>query len=367
MLCKRLRKRLQSVLFLKPTLYVTFENMKKKHNITLKELAKNLNISISTVSRALNDHPDISQSTKEKVKKLANEHNYVPNLFASGFRSHRTHILGVIVPNISHYFTTTVLKGILEEGENLGYRVIISESKNDDKKQSEMLQTMMQFGVDGVLLALSRKTKSVDDILQTVNRIPLVMFDKVSGKIPCTQVVINEEEAAYNAVEHLINTGKRRIAIIKETEGSFNSEKRFEGYLRALKEHNLPIDEKIILSTEDISLTKGRMMANILLSLKKRPDAIFAITDSAAIGAIKALNKFKVSIPDEIAVVGFSNSASSTIISPSLSTVDQPGNKIGRTAVKYLIDEIENPKEDLITKTIEIKTNLIVRDSSFKV
>ncbi|WP_299487382.1 LacI family DNA-binding transcriptional regulator [uncultured Allomuricauda sp.] len=340
--------------------------MKKKRNITLKELARDLSLSISTVSRALNDHPDISSDTKEKVQQLANKHNYVPNLFASGFRSQRTHILGVIVPNISHYFTTTILKGILDEGENLGYRVIISESQNDDKKQSEMLKTMIQFGVDGILLALSRRTKSINDIIQIANRIPLVMFDKVSGKIPCTQVVINEEEAAYNAVEHLINTGKKRIAIIKETEQSYNSKKRFQGYLRALEEHGIPVDEKIILSTEDISMTKGRRMANVLLSLKKRPDAIFAITDSAAIGVIKALNKFKIKIPDEIAVVGFSNSASSTIITPPLSTVDQPGNKIGRTAVKSLIDEIENPKDDLMTKTIELKTNLIVRDSSFR-
>ncbi|MEM0931913.1 MAG: LacI family DNA-binding transcriptional regulator [Bacteroidota bacterium] len=340
--------------------------MKKHQNITLKELANDLGLSISTVSRALNDHPDISAGTKKRVKKLAEKYNYVPNVLASGFRSHRTHILGVIVPNISHFFTTTILKGVLEEAERLGYRVIISESKNDQQKQTEMLTTMIHFGVDGILLALARKTRSVDAILKILARIPLVMFDKVSDKIPCTQVVINEEEAAYHAVEHLINTGKRRIAIIKETERSFNSEKRYEGYLRALREYKIPIDEKIVLSTEDISMTKGKMMANVLLSLKKRPDAIFAITDSAAIGVIKALNKFRVEIPKEIAVVGFSNSVSSTIISPALSTVDQPGNKIGRTAVKYLIDEVEDPKEDLITKTVEIKTHLIVRDSSFK-
>lgn len=340
--------------------------MKKHQNITLKELANDLGLSISTVSRALNDHPDISAGTKKRVKKLAEKYNYVPNVLASGFRSHRSHILGVIVPNISHFFTTTILKGVLEEAERLGYRVIISESKNDQQKQTEMLTTMIHFGVDGILLALARKTRSVDAILKILARIPLVMFDKVSDKIPCTQVVINEEEAAYHAVEHLINTGKRRIAIIKETERSFNSEKRYEGYLRALREYKIPIDEKIVLSTEDISMTKGKMMANVLLSLKKRPDAIFAITDSAAIGVIKALNKFRVEIPKEIAVVGFSNSVSSKIISPALSTVDQPGNKIGRTAVKYLIDEVEDPKEDLITKTVEIKTHLIVRDSSFK-
>ena len=340
--------------------------MNKRKVTTLKELAKKLDISISTVSRALSNHPDISDATKQRVQELAEKLNYAPNLFARGFRTHKSHIVGVIVPNITHYFTSTILKGILEEAEMKGYRVIISESNNIEEKQTEMLRTMSQFGVDGILLALSRKTRSIESVLNILDTIPLVMFDKVSHKIPCTQVVIDEEIAAFNAIEHLINTGKKRIAIIKETENSFNSERRFAGYLRALKEHNINIDEKIILSTEDISLTKGRMMTNILLSLKKRPDAIFAITDTAAIGAIKALHKYKIQIPEEIAVVGFSNSIHSTIIQPSLTTVDQPGRKIGKTAVKYLIKEIENEKNEITTKTITIKTHLIVRDSSFK-
>ncbi|RKR14877.1 LacI family transcriptional regulator [Maribacter vaceletii] len=339
--------------------------MSKQRNITLKDLAKELNLSISTVSRALNQHPDIKPSTVERVTTLAKQRHYSPNLFAKSFRSRKTNILGVIVPNIAHYFTSTILKGILEKAEEKGYRVIISESKNNEVKQTEMLQTMTQFGVDGVLLALARKTTSVTDVLQILNRIPLVMFDKVSDKIPCTQIVIDDKEAAFNAVEHLINIGKKRIAIIKETENSFNSEKRFAGYLKALKEHNLPIDEKIILSTEDISLTNGRRLTNILISMKNPPDAIFAITDNAAIGAIKALNKFKIKIPEQIAVVGFSNSMNSTIIQPALSTVDQPGNKIGKTAVKYLIQEIEKPNEDVSIKTVKIKTSLIIRDSSF--
>ncbi|WP_291867835.1 LacI family DNA-binding transcriptional regulator [Maribacter sp.] len=340
--------------------------MTKKRNITLKELARELDLSISTISRALNDHPDIKPTTIERVKKLAKERHYSPNLFAKGFRSRKTNIIGVIVPNIAHYFTSTILKGILEKAEELGYRVIISESKNNEIKQTEMLQTMTQFGVDGVLLALARKTTSVTDILQILNRVPLVMFDKVSDKIPCTQVIVDDEEAAFNAVEHLINIGKKRIAIIKETENSFNSEKRFTGYLKALKEHDLPIDEKIILSTENISLTNGQRLANILISMKNRPDAIFAITDNAAIGAIKALNRFKIKIPEEIAVVGFSNSMNSTIIQPALTTVDQPGHKIGKTAVKYLIKEIENPNDEITIKTISIKTSLIIRDSSFR-
>jgi LacI family transcriptional regulator len=339
----------------------------KNRIITLKEIAEKLELSISTISRALNDHPDISEATKKRVKNLATELNYIPNIFAKGFRAHKTNIIGVIVPSITHYFTTTLIRGILEEASLQGYRVIISESNNDVNKQTEMLNTMIQFGVDGILMSLSKMTRDIDSILKIMNTLPLILFDKVSNKIPCTQVVINEEEAGYNAVEHLINMGKKRIAIIKESEFSYNSEKRFTGYLRALKEHHLPIDEKLILTVDDISLVQGKRMANVLMSLKQKPDAIFAITDNAAIGVIKTLKKLNVKIPEEISVVGFSNSFNSTIIEPNLTTVDQPGQKIGATAVKYLIDEINHPNDEYINKTIEIRSHLIIRDSTFKV
>jgi len=337
----------------------------KKDITTLKKIAETIGVSISTVSRSLSDHPDISDATKEKVKKLATKLNYVPNLFAKGFRQHRSHIIGVIVPNITHHYTTSIIKGVLEEAASRGYTVIISETNNDVIKQTEMLNTMIQFGVDGILLSLSKLTKEVENVLKTLDTIPLILFDKVSSKIPCTQIIINDEEAAFTAVEHLINIGKKRIAIIKESEFSYVSEKRYAGYLRALKQHNLTVDEKIILSCEDINLNQGVSLTNILLSLKERPDAIFAITDTAAIGAIQTLKKFNIKIPKEIAVVGFSNNINSTIIEPQLTTIDQPGNRIGKTAVQYLIEEINAPNEVLMNKTIEIKTNLIIRDSTF--
>ncbi|WP_142784230.1 LacI family DNA-binding transcriptional regulator [Changchengzhania lutea] len=339
----------------------------KNEVVTLKKLAQMLDLSTSTISRALNDHPDISESTTEKVKKLATDLNYVPNIFAKGFRRHKSNIIGVIVPSITHYFTTTIIRSILEEAALKGYRVIISESNNDINKQSEMLNTMIQFGVDGILMSLSKMTRNVESVLKIANTIPLILFDKVSNKIPCTQVRVNDEEAAFNAIEHLINIGKKRIAIIKESEFSYNSEKRYTGYLRALKEHQIPLDDKIILSCEDINMEQGKILTNILLNLKERPDAIFAITDSAAIGVIKILKKYNVNIPKEIAVVGFSNSSHSTVIEPQLTTVDQPGNRIGKTAVNYLIEEINATGETIMNKTIEIKTNLIIRESSFKI
>jgi len=337
----------------------------KKEVITLKQLAQTLNLSISTVSRALNNHPDISKETREKVQKLASKLNYMPNIFAKGFRKHKTNIIGVIVPNVTHYFTSTILKEILKEAETKGYRVIISESNNDVKKEKEMLLTMLQFGVDGILMSLSKMTKNIEPMLYTLNMKPLVIFDKVSSKIPCTQIVINEEEAAFNAVEHLINIGKTRIAIVKESANSYNSEKRYQGYLRALREHQIEIDEKLILTVDDLSMKHGRYLASQLISMKNRPDAIFCITDTAAIGIIQTLKKFNVKIPEEIAVVGFSNSSHSTIIEPNLTTVDQPGKRIGQIAVQQLVNEIEEPVDLMTSKSIEIKTNLIIRDSTF--
>ena len=335
-----------------------------RKNTTLKDLAKKLELSVSTISRSLKDHPDISVETKERVNKLAQELRYTPNLVAQSFRNQKSNLIGVIVPNISHDFTSRMLKGILDEGESNGFRVIVLESNNSDLKQMDILKTMIKLNVDGILMALCRRTSSIDFIIETINRIPMVLFDKVSDKIPCSQVVIDDEFAAYSAVEHLINLGKKRVAIIKETENSYNSEKRFQGYLRALRENKLPIDEKIILSTEDISFEKGRHMGNYLLSLKDKPDGLFSIADSAAIGAIKSFQQSGLIIPQDIAVVGFSNSQKCKFVTPELSSVDQPGDQIGRVAMQTLTNEIYAKREIPIVKTIEIKTNLKIRESS---
>jgi len=335
-----------------------------KRIITLKELAKKLGFSISTISRALNDHPDISENTKSLVQNLAKSLHYEPNLIAKGFRKSKLNIIGVIVPNVTVYYTSTVLKGIIEQAEKDGYRVIITETKNDIQKQTEILHVLIQFGVDGILMSLSKNSNDIDEIYKIVNTIPLVLFDKVSSRIPCTKIVINEEEASYNAVKHLINIGKKRIAIIKETEFSYVSNKRYNGYLNALKKHNLRIDQSLILSCDDLTLKKGQELTKTLLDNDPLPDAIFTITDNAAVGTIQVLKKHGIVIPDEIAVIGYSNSLVSRVIEPSLTTVDQPGKRMGHTAVSYLLEEIEKKEYEMINRTVEIKTNLIIRKST---
>lgn len=338
--------------------------MSKKNIVTLKKIATDLGLSISTVSRSLNDHPDISSETKERVKSYASKIKYIPNLFAKGFRSHKSNIIGVIIPNIEHSFTATLLRGIIQNAESNGFKVIICESFNDEQKQAELMETMIQFGVDGVLLSLTKKTKNVDDILEMMQHIPLIMFDRISSKVPCTQIVIDDEDASFQAVQHLINIGKTKIAILKESDTSNISERRFQGYLNALRKNNLQINPDYILSSENLSIEEGRRLTRNLLSLQQRPDAIFTIIDEAGIGAIQELKKNKIKIPNDVAVVGFSNSKFSTVIKPNLSTIDQPGNRIGKLAVDYLIEEINTPNT-IIHKTIAIKTNLIIRKSSF--
>lgn len=336
----------------------------KRQSPTLKKIANNLQLSVSTVSRALNDNNTISDSTKEKVKKEAERLNYVPNILAKNFRNKKMNIIGVIVPNITHDFTTTILKGIFIESQELGYRTIVSETNNNPDKERKILEEMIQFGVDGILLSLSRDTTDLSPILSTLQKKPLIMFDKVSDKVPCTQIVIDEVTAAFNAVEYLVKTNKKRIAIIKEVQNSFNSERRYQGYVKALKKYNLPIDESLILEIDGSCINEVRSVTFQLINFKNKPDAIFCITDAIAIGVIKALKEKNIAIPDDVAVVGFSNSGYSTVIEPSLTSVNQPGNQMGRVAMKQIIEEINNNDEFVISKSIQIKTKLIVREST---
>ncbi len=332
----------------------------------LKDIAESLNLSISTVSRVINDKPGISKKTKKRVLEKAKQLNYTTNLMARAFRISKSNIIGVIVPTVSLYFTSIVLKGILSEAEKRSYRVMITESNNDVKKEEEMFNALLQFGVDGILISLSKNSTDTDYLFKASSNIPMVMFDKVSSIIPCTRIVINEEEAAYNAVKHLISIGKRKIAILKESKYSYTSEKRYKGYLKALADNNIELEHDYVKSCLDINLERGKELTKELLNLKNLPDAIFAITDSAAVGAIQIIKKSGLRIPEDIAVVGFSNSSLAEVIEPNLTTIDQPGLQIGRTAVNFLIDKINKSDSEIDNKTVEIKTKLIIRNSTVK-
>ena len=323
-----------------------------------------LSLSISTVSKSLLGHSDISEDTKNRVIEMAKKMNYQPNLFGKGLRTHKTLTIGVIIPNIVLHYSSIVLKGIIEASKDKGYRVIVSQSGHHYQDEKDALITMLNSNVDGILLAISRESQNVEHILDAAQFIPIVLFDKISLKVPLTKVVVDEENGAYAAVEHLLAQGRKNILIIREISETSNSENRFRGYAKALSDNGIPINKNLIGRCDNMTVTEGFALTESIIKRKIEFDGVFGATDNVAIGAIKALKKNGFSIPENVAVIGFSNGSKSTIIEPNLSTIDQHGYELGKLAAEYLIEEIREDLDFSANKTIELKTKLIVRESS---
>src|SRR5215216_3997558 len=291
---------------------------------TLKDIAESLNVSITTVNRALKNHPDISTKLKEQIVFLAGELHYRPNYFASSLRKRRSGIIGVIIPRVIHYFSSTVLSGIIKASSDHGYQAIISESNNELEREKMNLLNMMNSGVDGVLIAVSNNTKDEThlSILEEEN-IPFVFFDKVPDFIDGPKVLTNDRNGAFIATEHLIKQGYSRIAHIKGQEASRNAMPRFNGYKEALEKYGYVFDSQLIRECTSATEEEGYQFALQFMKMKSRPDAIFCVNDETAIGVLAALRKLKISVPEEVGVVGFSNTKSSIYMQPSLSSIEQ--------------------------------------------
>jgi len=297
----------------------------KKDFTTLKKLAELLKLSTSTISRALNNHPDISQATKDRVKNLALNLNYVPNFTAQSLRSSSSKTIGVIIPKLTIDHSSRIINGMIIQSRKMGYHLIISESGHDFKLEGEILTSMINSRVDGILMSMSNSTNNIDHIIEAKNKCPLVLYDKVSEKIACTQIIVDDEIGAYNAVMHLIDQKRKRIIYINGAKNSLSARKRYMGYLRALETSGIEKDENLIENCEDVGIEEGRRITQELINKNIIFDAIFAVTDDVAIGAIQVLKENNIRIPDQVAVVGFSNSKNATIIEPNLSSVDQHG------------------------------------------
>ncbi|MEO0527825.1 MAG: LacI family DNA-binding transcriptional regulator [Bacteroidota bacterium] len=332
--------------------------------IKLTDIAKIHHVSVSTVSKALSGHSDIKLETKRKIIETAKKLNYVPDFYAKGLRLQKTFTIGVIIPDVLLYFNSTVLKGIIHTAKEMGYRVLLSESEHHYKDEKETIQKMMNSNVDGLLISINKESDNIDHILKASEHLPIVLFDKISDKIPLTKIVVDEEKGAFNAVEHLILQGRKRIVHIGGAKNSYSSAQRLEGYLKALKKYNIPIDLNLIYNCEEVTLDEGYKITQILLYNNIGFNALFGVTDNVAIGAIKALKEKKFRIPKDIAVAGFSDSEKAMIIEPNLTSVSQSGLRMGKTAVKYLIEEINNPMDVRTPRTIELKTTLKIRKSS---
>ena len=335
---------------------------------TLKDLALKLNISASTVSKALKNYSDVSQSTRTAVLKLANKMNYVPNSTAVNLRTRQTMTLGVIVPTIVHQFFSNVIAGIIDEAEKHGYCVITVQSNEKLELEKKQLNLLQQKRVDGILLSLSNETYRFNHIKNIVKgRTSIVMFDKISKTVNCSKVVIDDQLAAYNAVDYLIKKGYKRIAHFRGALIPQISIDRFLGYKKALSDNGIAYDDSLVyICDSNADFEDGYKNAKKLLNDHNDVDAVFTITDVVAAGLIKYLNKKNIKIPGDIAVFGFSDWFMSSVITPTLSTVEQPSFEMGRKATEILISEIENQNNNtpFSFQNIVLPTKLIIRKST---
>jgi DNA-binding LacI/PurR family transcriptional regulator len=336
----------------------------KKHQITIVDIALQLNISKSTVSRALTGHPRVSEKTRDAVLKLANELDYQRNMLAINLMSSQSHTIGIIVPEFVTSFFPMVIMGAQEAASQAGYNVLISQSNESYETEVANAKVMLDNRVDGVLVSLTRETRNYDHLKVFQRKgIPIVFFNRVCDDMQVPKVVVDDYEGAFKAVEHLILTGRKRIAHLGGPTSLHVSKKRLEGYKDALRKYNQPIDQELILDY-DLNLDKVKIYIKHLLDLPKPPDALFTINDPTAFEAMIFMKARGLKIPEEIAVVGFSNNYGSTLIEPRLTTVAQPTHQIGQVAAQLLLDQINSDASEWKPIYRVLKTELLVRGSS---
>lgn len=356
--------------FVQHVALIAYLSPMKYNQVTIKDIARELGISPSTVSRALKDHPDISPETKKAVNELAEKLNYQPNIVALSLRQSKTNTIGVVIPEIVHFFFSTVISGIESVAYEAGYNVILTQSNESFEREATDLKALFNSRVDGMLISISRETQNYEHIESILAKeVPIVFFDRMYTNPNTSKVIVDDYVGAHEAVLHLIQQGCKRIAHLESAPGLAIAEDRKRGYLDALTENGLPADESLIMICPTGSLEEGKAAAEKLLKFKPRPDAIFANNDMLAMGAMLAIKQNGLKIPDDVALVGFSNWFFSALMDPPLSSVDQPGFEMGQEAAKLLIRQIEKQGKDdeaISPETRVLKTRLIIRESSLR-
>ncbi|MEZ0181318.1 LacI family DNA-binding transcriptional regulator [Flavobacterium oncorhynchi] len=339
-----------------------------KAKATLKQIAKELGVSVSTVSKALNDSPEISEQTKVKIKEYAKLKNYKPNVIGLNLKNRKTKTIGVIIPNILNSFFAKVFSGIEKVADKKGYNVITCISNESLEKEVHTLEMLSNGTIDGFILSVSEEAQKLQDYNHFSAIIndgtPIVMFDRIADEVECDKVVVDDFDSALNSTQHLINLGCKNIALISSVDNLSVGKLRADGYLKALKDNNIPINEKIILRTD----SEEDMKAKIDAIFENKIDAIFALDENDSVAALRVSLKKGYKVPEDISIIGFADGIlASRRLSPSLTTVSQHGIEIGEVAAKRLIQRLEEPEgETSDYETIVIKTKLKERESTRK-
>ncbi|WGH75963.1 LacI family DNA-binding transcriptional regulator [Tenacibaculum tangerinum] len=335
-----------------------------KPRITIKTIAKELGVSISTVSKALKDSYEISQETKDRIKAYADYYNYRPNNLALQLRNQKTKVIGIILPQIVHHFFSTVIKGVEQEASSRGYSTMVCFSNDEEKKEVETISLLTNGSVDGLLVSMAKETlenqhfqhfkKLIED------EVPLVLFDRTHEAIECDKVIVDDLSAGYKATQHLLDQNCKNIAIITTPKHVTVGLHRERGYEKALVEAGIKIDRKLIIEIDE----KQDIYLQILALFNQKIDAVFAVNEIYAAIAIRVAKEKKMKIPDDISIVGFTDGLISEYSSPSITTVAQHGFTMGKQAAEMLIDRIENDKQEKQIQTKVISSNLKIRESS---
>ena len=334
----------------------------KSSQVTIKDIASELGISPSTVSRALKDHPDISLETKRLVNDLAKKLNYRPNIIALSLRSQRSNVIGVIVPEIVHYFFASVICGIEEIANKHGYSVMISQSSEDYNKEVAACDAFFNGIIDGLLVSVTKETQTYSHFQRLeAEGIPIVFFDRIVEEISSDRVIIDDFVGAYQATEHLIIQGRRKIVHFEGPQSRLIGQNRLNGYLKAMSDNGVVIDKSLLIPCDTYHSALSETQK--LIDNKVKFDSIFTVNDFTAAGAIKILQKNGLRVPQDVSVVGFGDDLTAEMLDPALTTVNQPGFEMGRKAMEMLIQRIRqtNPEPP---RTEVLKTSLVVRDSS---
>jgi LacI family transcriptional regulator len=334
-----------------------------KKKITIYDIAKELNITVSTVSRALSGFPAISDTTREAVMNTAKRLNYSPNRLASALKSGKTYIIGVIVPSVQAHFFASIIHSIEEGLKDSGYRVILFQSNESLQNEINGIKTLMEAQVDGIMASVSLETQHTNHLKEVVKQNkPLILFDRVPEELNVPTITLDDFKAGYIATQHLIDQGYRKIAFVTTSHQVKVFTDRLKGYKAALKANNLPIeDDRIIFG--GLSIKDGRFGAGKLMRKTNPPDAIIAGDDFTALGVIKKLKELNLT-PPQIGVIGFANEAFSAYITPNLSTIDQHANQMGTECAKMFLKMIsqKNPYNDIAH--IILAPSLVERQST---
>lgn len=329
--------------------------------ITIKDIARELRVSVSTVSRALQNHPDISEQTKVLVRECAQKLNYKPNVMASNLRTNKNTTIGVVIPELNHHFFSSVLNGIEQTANEAGYQILICQTAEVVSKEIQAVHTLIGSRVAGILVGVSKQTVDLQHLHDVQNNgIPLVLYDRPCPSLKCDQVVSDDYRGSYNAVEYLIHTGCKKIMCFTSAMQLEMSRRRYQGWRDALHDYNIPIHENMVVECD--TRLNAIIDAPHILQAENRPDAIFCVNDDCAAGVLHAAQILGVKIPEELAVCGFSDEPICRATVPMLTTVQQHGVEIGKRAMARLLARLENGAG--VAQTEMIPTDLIVRETT---